>query len=82
MEKITDVLKELERVTCRELAVYFDLTAPEMLARLMGTGARRQSAKPEWLLDAWWKYRARSGNQQTHRTGYQTAPVSAGWRLV
>lgn len=35
MEKITDVLKELEKVTCRELAVYFDLTAPEMLARLM-----------------------------------------------
>ena len=33
MEKITDVLKELEKVTCRELAVYFDLTAPEMLAR-------------------------------------------------
>ena len=25
MEKITDVLKELEKVTCRELAVYFDL---------------------------------------------------------
>ena len=35
MEKITDVLKELEKVTCRELAVYFDLTAPEMLARLL-----------------------------------------------
>ncbi|MCY2749415.1 hypothetical protein OXA72_24825 [Klebsiella pneumoniae] len=35
MEKITDVLKELEKVTYRELAVYFDLTAPEMLARLM-----------------------------------------------
>ena len=35
MEKITDVLKELEKVTCRELAGYFDLIAPEMLARLM-----------------------------------------------
>lgn len=35
MEKITDVLKELEKITCHELAVYFDLTAPEMLARLL-----------------------------------------------
>lgn len=35
MEKITDVLNELGKVTCRDLAKYFDLSAPEMLARLL-----------------------------------------------
>jgi hypothetical protein len=35
MEKITDVLSELGKVTCRDLAGYFDLQPPEMLARLL-----------------------------------------------
>ncbi|VTM90561.1 Uncharacterised protein [Raoultella ornithinolytica] len=35
MEKITDVLNELGKVTCRDLAGYFDLQPPEMLARLL-----------------------------------------------
>lgn len=35
MEKITDVLNELGKVTCRDLAGYFDLQPPEMLSRLL-----------------------------------------------
>lgn len=35
MEKITDVLNELGKVTCRDLAEYFDLQPPEMLSRLL-----------------------------------------------
>ncbi|MEF3108817.1 hypothetical protein QFI91_06920 [Raoultella sp. WB_B2P2-3] len=35
MEKITDVLNELRKVTCRDLAGYFDLQPPEMLSRLL-----------------------------------------------
>ncbi|ELT9609741.1 hypothetical protein R8O49_005513 [Raoultella planticola] len=35
MEKITDVLSELGKVTCRDLAGYFELDPPEMLARLL-----------------------------------------------
>lgn len=35
MEKITDVLSELGKVTCRDLAGYFDLQPPEMLSRLL-----------------------------------------------
>ncbi|UDC53459.1 hypothetical protein [Klebsiella quasipneumoniae] len=35
MEKITDVLNELGKVTYRDLAGYFDLQPPEMLARLL-----------------------------------------------
>ena len=35
MEKITDVLSELGKVTCRDLAGYLELDPPEMLARLL-----------------------------------------------
>lgn len=35
MEKITDVLNELGKVTCRDLAGYFDLQPPEILSRLL-----------------------------------------------
>lgn len=35
MEKITDVLRDLGKVTCRDLAGYLDLDPPEMLSRLL-----------------------------------------------
>ena len=35
MEKITDVLIELGKVTCRDLAGYLELDPPEMLSRLL-----------------------------------------------
>lgn len=35
MEKITDVLRELGKVTCRDLAGYLELDPPEMLSRLL-----------------------------------------------
>lgn len=82
MEKITDVLKELEKVTCRELAVT-DLTAPEMLARLM---VLEREGKAQNLNGYWMPGGSTEPvvavNQQSHSAGYQTAPVGAGWRLV
>lgn len=64
MEKITDVLKELEKVTCRELAVYFDLTAPEMLARLMvlEREGKAQNLNGYWMpVGVWFEWQSLAG---------------------
>ncbi|GKI46724.1 hypothetical protein NUBL22018_35720 [Klebsiella variicola] len=79
MEKITDVLKELEKVTCRELAVYFDLT-PRRVSwhRLNQKSSGRRSLKSKRQLLAQPAMKKQGVNRDLFFVGHRTGWLGPG----